>query len=97
MVQSCNSNEPRGSRNHQFHGNNRNNFQGHRGSSNNSRGRGRGRGSKPTCQVYVKYSHSALICYNIFNKEFINPLAQDSEGQSSNSSGSSNPTVLVTG
>ena len=79
MAQSRNNNEPRGSENHQFHGNNRNNFQGHRGGSNNSRGCGRGRGSKSTCQVSGKYRHSAFICYNRFNKEFVSHIAQDRE------------------
>ncbi|TYJ96768.1 putative mitochondrial protein [Cucumis melo var. makuwa] len=47
--------------------------------------------------VCGKYGHSALVCYNRFNKEFLSPLVQDRAGKSSNFSGPSNPTALVIG
>ncbi|KAL0551127.1 hypothetical protein IC582_010209 [Cucumis melo] len=60
---------------HQFGGNSsnqngkRNNF--------NGCGRGRGRGNKPTCQVCGKYGHSALICYDRYNKEVAGNVNQN--------------------
>ncbi|TYK05754.1 Retrovirus-related Pol polyprotein from transposon TNT 1-94 [Cucumis melo var. makuwa] len=97
IAQNRNSSDFRKYSNHQFHGNNRNNSQGQRGGFNIGRGRGKGRGNKPTCQVCEKYGHSALVCYNRFNKEFLSPLVQDRGAQSSNFSKHSNLTVLVTG
>ncbi|KAA0026100.1 uncharacterized protein E6C27_scaffold19G00360 [Cucumis melo var. makuwa] len=77
-----------GQRNHsnkKFYGYNRQHFSGQRGNLNNG----------PTCQLCGKYGHSALVCYNRFNKEFSSPLVQDRNEHSSNGSVSPNPAVFV--
>ncbi|KAA0051521.1 Retrovirus-related Pol polyprotein from transposon TNT 1-94 [Cucumis melo var. makuwa] len=85
------SNGQRNHSNQNFHGYNRQYFSGQRGNLNN----GQGRGNKPTCQVCGKYGHSALVCYNRFNKEFSSPLVQDRNEHSSNGSVNPNAAVFV--
>lgn len=49
------------------------------------RGRGRARGyesfnNKPVCQVCGKMGHTALMCYQRFNKEFSGPIQNQNKG-----------------
>uniref|UniRef100_A0A803PEH4 Integrase catalytic domain-containing protein n=1 Tax=Cannabis sativa TaxID=3483 RepID=A0A803PEH4_CANSA len=66
-------------------------FSNSRGTSNRFRGRGRGpgSGSRPTCQVYGKYGHTAAVCYNRFDESYMgsdpnNPHNQNKAGQTNN-------------
>ncbi|KAL4038453.1 hypothetical protein IC575_002074 [Cucumis melo] len=85
MAQRFALNGQRNQSNKKFYGYNRQHFSGQRGNLNNG----------PTCQLCGKYGHSALVCYNRFNKEFSSPLVQNRNEHSSNGSVSPNPAVFV--
>uniref|UniRef100_A0A803QE43 Uncharacterized protein n=1 Tax=Cannabis sativa TaxID=3483 RepID=A0A803QE43_CANSA len=55
---------------HQYIGNG-GRFSRNRGSTRRFRGRGRANTSRPSCQVCGKYVHSAVVCYNRFDENFM--------------------------
>lgn len=73
------------------------NFRGRGGTNrgrSNFRGRGgRSNGSRPTCQVCGKYGHSAAVCYNRFDENYMGSAPGASNNDGNKASG--NPAAFI--
>ncbi|KAK0596210.1 hypothetical protein LWI29_013659 [Acer saccharum] len=77
-----------GGQNQRFNGNSlgssqgKNQFFGNNRGGRGGRSRGGGRGtSKPTCQVCGKYGHSAVVCYNKYDNQFMGGPPEQNKNQ----------------